>query len=154
MREGFRQLLLTMTGFENAHRSSCSLSLPDKLIPGPCPHPDLDHQLESFFPHLVLALLLKVTAGTGHGGTEGRKALVQGVALPRAGMGLGGSAVLGWGCWSVAHSTYPARARVAEGTVNTITTLGVWTEESTVSPCWKGRKNYPIKGWLRLKMEI
>lgn len=121
MGEGFRQLLLTMTGFENAHQSTAAFPFPDKLIPGPRPHPDLEHQLESFFPHLVLALLLKVPTGTSHGGMEGswrpwfRVSLFQ-----RAGMGLGGLLYWDGAAGPVAHSTYPARARVAEGTVNTV----------------------------------
>ena len=31
---------------------------------------------------------------------------------------------------------------------------GLWAEESKVSPCWEGKKNYPIESRLRLKMEI
>lgn len=43
--EGFnkRQLLLTMTGFENLHQSTAASLFPHKLIPGPNPHPDLEH---------------------------------------------------------------------------------------------------------------
>ena len=103
-----QQLLLPMTGLENAHQSTAAFPFPDKLIPGPRPHPDLDHQLESFFPHLVLALLLKVPAGTSHGGMEGswrpwfRVSLFQ-----RAGMGLGGLLYWDGAAGPIAHSTYP-----------------------------------------------
>lgn len=120
--EGFTQLLLlTVTGLENSHQSTAASPFPNKLIPGQSPHPDLDHQLESFLPHLVLALLLKVPAGTGHGGTEASWRPWFSLSLfQRASMGLGGLLYWDGAAGPVAHSTHPARARVAEGTVNTV----------------------------------
>lgn len=43
----------------------------------------------------------------------------------RAGMGLGGMLYRDGAAGPVAHSTHPARARVAEGTVNTVPDLSL-----------------------------
>lgn len=154
MREGFRQLLLTMTGFENAHRSNCSLSFPDKLIPGPCPHRIL---ITSWSPSsLILSwrCFSRSPQGFGHGGTEGSwRPCGSGVSLFKELAWGWGVCCTGMGLLVRLHIAYPARARVAEGTVNTVPRWSL-DRESTVSPCWKGRKNLSIKGWLRLKMEI
>lgn len=109
--------------------------------------------METFLPHLVLALLLRVPAGTGQGGTEAswrpwlRESLFQ-----RAGMGPGG--MLHWvgAAGPVAHSTHPARARVAEGTVNTVPDWSLGRGEQSI-PLLGRQKNDPIESWLRLKME-